>query len=98
MEDRHWKILSDELGKDITPNDETSLKTMLAMGIKDILPLLEEVSLAAGKESELSRSLEKMKKEWSDIILEVVPYRDTGKAKAISFYQSVLFDIQPNLT
>ncbi|XP_026687539.1 dynein heavy chain 3, axonemal-like, partial [Diaphorina citri] len=29
MEERHWKILSDELGQDITPNDQTSLKNML---------------------------------------------------------------------
>ncbi|KAI5723048.1 hypothetical protein M8J76_000435 [Diaphorina citri] len=78
MEERHWKILSDELGQDITPNDQTSLKNMLDLGIRNILPKLEEVSLSASKEAELSQSLNKMVTEWSDIKLDVVPYRDTG--------------------
>jgi Dynein heavy chain, N-terminal region 2. len=81
MEERHWKILSDELGQDITPNDQTSLKNMLDLGIRNILPKLEEVSLSASKEAELSQSLNKMVTEWSDIKLDVVPYRDTGKLK-----------------
>lgn len=79
MQDRHWKILSEELGKEIAPDDRTSLQNMLDLGIRDILPKLEEVSLAATKEAELSANLNKMVTEWTDIKLDVVPYRDTGK-------------------
>ena len=38
---------------------------------------LEEIGVAAAKEYSLEKALSKMKSEWKDVYLDMVPYRET---------------------
>ncbi|XP_064624417.1 dynein axonemal heavy chain 3-like [Lineus longissimus] len=78
IRDRHWDRMSDAVGFDIRPTEDTSLFTMLEYGLHKHLESLEEIGVAASKEYSLEKGLEKMKIEWKDMEFEFIPYRDTG--------------------
>ncbi|XP_041362756.1 dynein heavy chain 3, axonemal-like isoform X2 [Gigantopelta aegis] len=80
IRDRHWDSMSDIVGFNIKPDEESSLYQMLEYGLNKNLPQLEEIGAAAAKEHSLEKALEKMKFEWKDLAFEMIPYRDTGVA------------------
>ena len=74
---RHWEQMSEVVGVDITPDENTTLTQMLELNLNKFLPKLEEISGAASKEHAIEKSLSKMKKEWANVQFEFVPYRDS---------------------
>ena len=78
IRDRHWESMSDIVGFDIKPQDDTSLYHFLEYGLAKHLEKLEDIGAAAAKEYSLEKAMEKMKFEWKDMCFEFVPYRDTG--------------------
>jgi dynein heavy chain len=72
--------MSDAVGFDIRPQEDTSLFTMLEYGLHNHLESLEEIGVAASKEYSLEKGLERMKFEWTDMMFEFIPYRDTVSA------------------
>ncbi|XP_075164298.1 dynein heavy chain 3, axonemal [Haematobia irritans] len=77
LEDRHWEMISGHLGKECNPTLYPSLKDMIDVGIMSILPQLEEISIAAGKEYDLNQLLDNMKNDWKDVCFDVLQYRDS---------------------
>uniref|UniRef100_A0A1B0B0B8 Dynein heavy chain 3, axonemal n=1 Tax=Glossina palpalis gambiensis TaxID=67801 RepID=A0A1B0B0B8_9MUSC len=77
LEDRHWQKISDHLGKECNPKLYPSLRDILEAGIMNILPQLEEISVAAGKEYDLKTVLDNMKNDWKDVQFDVLQYRDS---------------------
>uniref|UniRef100_A0A1A9WLF5 Dynein heavy chain linker domain-containing protein n=1 Tax=Glossina brevipalpis TaxID=37001 RepID=A0A1A9WLF5_9MUSC len=77
LENRHWKKISDHLGKECNPKLYPSLRDILEAGIMNILPQLEEISVAAGKEYDLKTVLTTMKNDWKDVQFDVLQYRDS---------------------
>lgn len=75
--DRHWDQISTELGMGINPKTHASLSSMIDIDIMRILPKLEEISNAAGKEFELNKQLVGMQDEWKDVKFECHAYRDS---------------------
>ena len=69
--------MSDAVGFDIKPQDDTSLFTMLEYGLSKFLEQLDEIGVAASKEYSLEKGLERMKFEWKEMFFEFIPYRDT---------------------
>ncbi|XP_072168572.1 dynein axonemal heavy chain 3-like [Diadema setosum] len=78
IRDRHWERMSNIVGFELQPKEETSLLHMLELGLSKWSEQLEEVGAAASKEYSLEKAMEKMKFEWKDIEFEFTPYRDSG--------------------
>lgn len=80
MCDRHWDRLSEELGKDIHPNEEFTLAKALDMGLleEDSLKAVMKISDIAGKEHSIEQALDKMNNDLGEVELGVLPYRETG--------------------
>ncbi|XP_055840841.1 dynein axonemal heavy chain 3 isoform X1 [Episyrphus balteatus] len=94
LEQRHWDLISEKLGKPCNPSLYPSLKDMIDVNIMSILPALEEVANSAGKEFELNSHLVAMQREWEDVRFEVIQYRDsdTHILAALDDIQTILDD------
>ncbi|XP_059216601.1 dynein axonemal heavy chain 3 isoform X2 [Stomoxys calcitrans] len=77
LEERHWEMISEHLGKECNPTLYPSLKDMIDAGIMTILPQLEEISIAAGKEYDLNQLLDNMKSDWKNVCFDILQYRDS---------------------
>lgn len=75
LTDRHWQLISDELGQPVSPQAQSSLCAMIDVDVQRIVGRLEEISNAAGNEYELNMQLSLMQSEWKDIAFELMPYR-----------------------
>jgi dynein heavy chain len=78
MRDRHWELISKALDVDIMPIDKFSTEDILAMNLKDSLETIQKIGESAAKEYQIEQALDKMEKEWSEMNLTIVPYRETG--------------------
>ncbi|EDV95581.1 GH15699 [Drosophila grimshawi] len=77
LEKRHWDKISEILGRQINPKLYPTLKDMIDADIMSILPELEEIANAAGKEYDLNMGLKNMQADWRDVMFEVLQYRDS---------------------
>ncbi|XP_043257418.1 dynein axonemal heavy chain 3 [Colletes gigas] len=78
LQKRHWEQISKIVNVEIVPTDTSNLSDMIAFGLPIHVSKLEEVTSAAVKEHALQQNLLKMKEEWSEIVFELTPYRETG--------------------
>ncbi|EGD75848.1 dynein heavy chain 7 [Salpingoeca rosetta] len=78
LRDRHWDQISEIVGFDLMPDEDTTLSKLLEMNLEPHLEQFEGISEAATKEFSLEKALRKMKEEWSDMEFGMVEYRDTG--------------------
>lgn len=77
LEKRHWDKISHILGRPVNPKLYSTLKEMIDIDIMSILPEVEEIANAAGKEYDLSLGLRNMTNDWKDVCLDVIQYRDS---------------------
>jgi dynein heavy chain, axonemal len=77
LNERHWEQISAEMGILCTPALFGSLSAIVDIDIMKILPRLQEISNAAGKEYELNIQLINMQTEWKEVAFELHQYRDT---------------------
>ncbi|XP_036671579.3 dynein axonemal heavy chain 3 isoform X3 [Drosophila suzukii] len=77
LEKRHWDQISKILGRKVNPKLYPTLKDMIDVDIMSILPQLEEIANAAGKEYDLNNGLRIMQADWKDVMFEVLQYRDS---------------------
>jgi len=77
LEKRHWDKVSEILGRQINPKLYPTLKDMIDADIMSILPELEEIANAAGKEYDLNMGLKNMQSDWKDVMFDVLQYRDS---------------------
>ncbi|XP_037908989.1 dynein heavy chain 3, axonemal [Hermetia illucens] len=94
LKPRHWESVSAKLGKPCNPELYPTLEAMVGADIMTIIPQLEEISNAAGKEYELNNQLVVMQGEWKDVEFEVFPYRDSDTyiLAAVDDIQTLLDD------
>ncbi|KYM93367.1 Dynein heavy chain 7, axonemal [Cyphomyrmex costatus] len=78
MKARHWDQISAIAGIPIKFDVDLTLGKILAMGLDVFIPQFEGVSEAATKEDTLEKGMDKMHREWVDLIFTVNPYKDTG--------------------
>ncbi|XP_032823200.2 dynein axonemal heavy chain 3 [Petromyzon marinus] len=78
MKDRHWDQISELVGYDLKPGEDTSLANMLEYGLSKYIDKMEEIGAAASKEYSLEKALGKMKSEWQETSFNFTSYRDTG--------------------
>lgn len=89
MRERHWEQISEIIGFEFKPSEDTNLVRVIEMNLAEHVPKFESISESASKEYSLEKALEKMSKEWRDIEFSLVPYRETG-----TFILSAVDDIQ----
>uniref|UniRef100_A0A1B0EXW2 AAA+ ATPase domain-containing protein n=1 Tax=Lutzomyia longipalpis TaxID=7200 RepID=A0A1B0EXW2_LUTLO len=77
LSERHWNLISEELGQEVTPDKYSTLASLVEIDIMRIVDRLEQISNAAGKEFELNNQLLQMQSEWTDVEFEINPYRDS---------------------
>lgn len=77
MSERHWELISEELGEPCNPELFSTLSSMIDVDIMRIVDRLNEISNAAGKEYELNIQLVGMQSEWTEIVFDLLPYRDS---------------------
>ncbi|XP_025109931.1 dynein heavy chain 3, axonemal-like isoform X5 [Pomacea canaliculata] len=75
---RHWVQMSAIMGQDISPQEDTSLQSMLEFNLTNFLPQLEEIGIAASKEYSLLKALDKMQLDWKELAFNLIPYKETG--------------------
>ncbi|XP_062127566.1 dynein axonemal heavy chain 3 [Drosophila sulfurigaster albostrigata] len=94
LEQRHWDKVSQILGRQINPKLFPTLKDMIDADIMSILPELEEIANAAGKEYDLNMGLKNMQNDWRDVMFDVLQYRDsdTHLLASIDDIQTLLDD------
>lgn len=78
MRDRHWEKIAQQLNVDILPIENFSTEQIIAMNLKDSLELIQKIGESAAKEYQIEQALDKMEKEWENMNLSIVHYRETG--------------------
>ncbi|XP_067685210.1 dynein axonemal heavy chain 3-like [Haliotis asinina] len=75
---RHWDMMNEKVGFNMTPNEQTPLLEVLQMGLEKYLDELMDISSQASKEFALEKALSKMKTEWESVHFNFVAYKDSG--------------------
>uniref|UniRef100_H0V0D2 Dynein axonemal heavy chain 1 n=1 Tax=Cavia porcellus TaxID=10141 RepID=H0V0D2_CAVPO len=77
MRNRHWDILSNEININVRPKANLTFARCLEMNLQDHIESISKVAEVAGKEYSIEQALDKMEKEWSTILFNVLPYKET---------------------
>uniref|UniRef100_A0A8C5ZKT2 Dynein axonemal heavy chain 1 n=1 Tax=Marmota marmota marmota TaxID=9994 RepID=A0A8C5ZKT2_MARMA len=77
MRNRHWDILSNEININVRPKANLTFSRCLEMNLQDHIESISKVAEVAGKEYAIEQALDKMEKEWSTILFNVLPYKET---------------------
>uniref|UniRef100_A0A5K3F991 DHC_N2 domain-containing protein n=1 Tax=Mesocestoides corti TaxID=53468 RepID=A0A5K3F991_MESCO len=75
---RHWDAMSEIANRDLTPDSGTSLSKMLQLNLTPYMEQFETISVGASKEHTLEVNLIKMRDDWADVCLTLIPYREAG--------------------
>lgn len=80
LKQRHWELMNDIVGFDMTPKTETTLKEMLKFDklFEKNIEQLNEVASLASKEYALEQALKKMKNDWNLMSFTFVPYKESN--------------------
>ncbi|XP_053705138.1 dynein axonemal heavy chain 12-like isoform X1 [Synchiropus splendidus] len=91
---RHWEKMSEIVGFDLTPNESTTLRSVLANNLTIHLEPLESISAAATKEFSLEKAMQTMLTIWNNISFNHQLYRETGVSilTAVDEIQTMLDD------
>lgn len=78
MKLRHWEQISAIVGVPIRVDPDLTLGKILAMDLDAYVAQFEGISEAATKESTLEKTIDKMQRDWTDLVFTVNFYKDTG--------------------
>ena len=96
LKPRHWELMNEALGVDVTPNGFTNLKDFLDKSklIDKNLDKLTDISEQARKEFALEQALKRMKQDWESMRFTFMPYKDSNLTLFVSFeeFQALLDD------
>ncbi|XP_045153350.1 dynein axonemal heavy chain 1 [Echinops telfairi] len=77
MRNRHWEELSQEININVRPKANLTFARCLEMNLQEHIDSISKVAEVAGKEYAIEQALDKMEKEWSSILFNVLPYKET---------------------
>lgn len=75
LNERHWNLISEEIGQTVNPQLYATLCSMIDIDILRIADRLEEIANAAANEFELNMQLTNMQVEWTSVKFELMQYR-----------------------
>ncbi|XP_004676628.1 PREDICTED: dynein heavy chain 1, axonemal [Condylura cristata] len=77
MRNRHWELLSNEIDINVRPKANLTFSRCLEMNLQDHIESISKVAEVASKEYAIEQALDKMEKEWSTTLFNVLPYKET---------------------
>ncbi|XP_058647833.1 dynein axonemal heavy chain 1 isoform X3 [Onychostoma macrolepis] len=78
MRNRHWELLSERINMNIKSTANLTFSLCLELGLQNHAEEITQVAQEAGKEYAIEQALIKMEEEWSTVMFEVMPYKETG--------------------
>lgn len=78
MRERHWDLLAESTGIEVSGESTASVKYLLDNDVMDYLPRVMEISDTASREWSIEKSLGKMFEDWSGLELELGAWKDSG--------------------
>ncbi|KAI3369512.1 hypothetical protein L3Q82_007723 [Scortum barcoo] len=78
MRNRHWEMLSERIQMKVKPKANLTFSRCLELGLQNYVDDIAHVAEVAGKEYTIEQALEKMEQEWSMVLFDVLPYKETG--------------------
>ncbi|XP_062843095.1 dynein axonemal heavy chain 1 [Trichomycterus rosablanca] len=78
MRSRHWALLSERISMSVKPKANLTFSRCLELGLQQHVDEIARVAEVAGKEYAIEQALDKMNTEWSSVMFEVLPYKETG--------------------
>ncbi|KAI4880923.1 hypothetical protein NFI96_025448, partial [Prochilodus magdalenae] len=78
MRSRHWTLLSERINMNVKPKANLTFSRCLELGLQQHVHEIARVAEVAGKEYAIEQALDKMQHEWSSVMFEVLPYKETG--------------------
>ncbi|XP_055077981.1 dynein axonemal heavy chain 1 [Periophthalmus magnuspinnatus] len=78
MRSRHWEMLSERIHMKVQFQAKLTFSRCLELGLQNFGDQIAQVAEVAGKEYAIERALDKMKDEWSTLVIDVLPYKNTG--------------------
>jgi dynein heavy chain len=77
---RHWATISEKTGLALKagPDASFTLTRAIEMKVMDYAEQIEEVSVVATQEYALETALDRMRREWDPLKLDVAPYKESG--------------------
>ncbi|KAM7402690.1 hypothetical protein PAMP_017906 [Pampus punctatissimus] len=78
MRIRHWEMLSERIQMKVKPKANLTFSRCLELGLQNHVDDIAQVAEVAGKEYTIEQALEKMEQEWSTVLFDVLPYKETG--------------------
>uniref|UniRef100_A0AAR2LEL7 Dynein, axonemal, heavy chain 1 n=1 Tax=Pygocentrus nattereri TaxID=42514 RepID=A0AAR2LEL7_PYGNA len=78
MRSRHWALLSECIHMNVKPKANLTFSRCLELGLQQHVDEIAHVAEVASKEYAIEQALDKMQHEWSSVMFEVLPYKETG--------------------
>ncbi|XP_028430624.1 dynein heavy chain 1, axonemal isoform X1 [Perca flavescens] len=78
MRNRHWEMLSERIEMKVMPKANLTFSRCLELGLQNYVDDIAHVAEVAGKEYTIEQALEKMENEWSTVVFDVLPHKETG--------------------
>ena len=78
MRERHWKEIENTTGVVVPLDQPLNMQVMLDIGLHEHTKNIEDICVSASKEYGLQVAMNKMEKEWEEMIFETKEYRTTG--------------------
>ncbi|KAL6464354.1 hypothetical protein MHYP_G00266710 [Metynnis hypsauchen] len=78
MRNRHWALLSECIHMNVKPKANLTFSRCLELGLQQHVDQIAHVAEVASKEYAIEQALDKMQHEWSSVMFEVLPYKETG--------------------
>lgn len=78
MRQRHWEDIAEQCKVDIMPIEKFTTDELLQLNLNQQIEYITKVSESAAKEFQIEQILTKMQNEWDKMILDILPYKDTG--------------------
>ena len=83
MRERHWDLLADSTGIEVSGESSASIKHLLDNDVMDYLPRVVEVSDTASREWSIEKTLAKMFEDWAGLELALSDWKDSGAAALV---------------
>ncbi|XP_055888364.1 dynein axonemal heavy chain 1-like isoform X4 [Biomphalaria glabrata] len=78
LRQRHWDILSEEIGMKLKPSPNLTFTKVLDLKLDDHIDVISRVSEIAAKEYGIELALNKMEADWENVEFDVQPYKNSG--------------------
>uniref|UniRef100_H2ZI86 Dynein axonemal heavy chain 2 n=1 Tax=Ciona savignyi TaxID=51511 RepID=H2ZI86_CIOSA len=82
MRERHWNQIKTEVQRPFDHQNESfTLERIIDLGLDAFSEKISEISGAASKELAIEETLSEIETIWTDVVLDIVPYKDKGHFK-----------------